>query len=71
MNDDTKGNGMSHGNVTESDLITYTQIASCAVGDCTSKPQRRSLRAKLERELEERKAHQKKSLFSSFRSLFG
>ena len=51
--------------------VTYTQIASCAVpGSPNSEPMRRSLRAKLEAEREQRELERKNSLGYRLRSLF-
>jgi len=51
--------------------ITYTQIASCIVGDDSSEVRRQSLRAKLEREQQERRQRAKNSFSATLRSLFG
>ena len=60
------------GNDTDTNLsITFTQIASCVVGAEFIEHRRQSLRAKLERELYERKKLQQQSFSNTFRNLFG
>jgi hypothetical protein len=60
------------GNDTETNLsITFTQIASCVVGAEFIEHRRQSLRAKLERELYERKKNRQQSFSNTFRNLFG
>jgi hypothetical protein len=51
--------------------ITYTQIASCVVGEGSSEIRRQSLRAKLEQEQQERRQRAKNSISATLRSLFG
>ena len=50
--------------------VTYTQIASCAVPNYASVPMRLSLRAKLEREREQRKLESNNNLANKLRNLF-
>jgi hypothetical protein len=69
--DDPKHAGRQTADVTDSDLITYTQVGCCAVSDYTSKPQRLSLRARLQREREEREERRQASFINTFRNLFG
>lgn len=71
MTDETRQSKISHGDDTDSDLITYTQVSCCAVDSYTSKAQRLSLRARLEREHEERARRRQASLLNTFRNLFG
>ncbi len=51
--------------------ITYTQIASCIVGEGSSEVRRQSLRAKLEQEQKERRQRAKNSFSATLRNLFG
>ena len=51
--------------------VTVTQIASCVIGAEFIEHRRQSLRAKLERELYERRKNGQHSFFNAFRSLFG
>jgi hypothetical protein len=71
MIDDTNHTDNKSEEATESDLITYTQVACCAVKDYTTRPQRLSLRARLEREREERQQRRQASFINTFRKLFG
>jgi hypothetical protein len=50
--------------------ITYTQVGSCALGKGTVEVRRQSLRAKLEREREERQQRIRNSFTASLRNLF-
>jgi hypothetical protein len=50
---------------------TFTQISSCVIGGEFTEHRRQSLRAKLERELFDRKKLQPQSFSSTFRDLFG
>ena len=60
------------GDNTETNLsITFTQIASCVIGAEFIEHRRQSLRAKLERELYERKKNRQQSFSNTFRNLFG
>ena len=60
------------GNDTDTNLsITFTQIASCVIGAEFIEHRRQSLRAKLERELYERKKNGPQSFADTFRNLFG
>jgi hypothetical protein len=60
------------GNDTETNLsITFTQIASCVVGAFFIEHRRKILRAKLERELYQRKKNRQQSFSNTFRNLFG
>jgi len=62
----------SKGDNTDTNLsTTFTQIASCVVGAEFIEHRRQSLRAKLERELYERKKLQQQSFSNTFRNLFG
>jgi hypothetical protein len=57
--------------MTDSNLtVTYTQVASCIVGDHAVERRRQSLRARLERERYERQKDLEQSFISSFRNLF-
>jgi len=71
MMDDTNRTGKKSEEATDSDPVSYTQVASCAVDNYTSKPQRLSLRALLEREREERERRRQASFINTFRNLFG
>ena len=50
---------------------TVTQVASCVIGAEFIEHRRQSLRAKLERELYERKKNGRHSFSDTFRNLFG
>ena len=50
--------------------VTYTQIASCAVPNYTREPMRLSLRAKLEREREQRELERNNGIVNKLRNLF-
>lgn len=50
--------------------ITYTQIASCVVGQPTNEVRRQSLRARLKREHAERKQRTQNSFITTLRNLF-
>ena len=70
MSDDMKDKDRTSGDSRDA-TVTYTQIASCAVpGGANSEPMRRSLRAKLEAEREQRELERKNSLGYRLRSLF-
>jgi len=71
MTDANRDSEFRHADVTDSDLITDTQVGCCAVGGYTSKVRRLSLRARLEREREEREQRRQASFISTFRNLFG
>ena len=71
MKDNTDITGRHSQEATDSDLITYTQVACYAADDFTSRPQRLSLRARLEREREERAQRHEASFATTFRNLFG
>jgi hypothetical protein len=70
-------NLINHGDITQGDntdtnlSLTFTQIASCVVGAEYIEHRRQSLRAKLERELYERKKLRQQSFSNTFRNLFG
>ncbi len=69
MHEDTTITGFDQLEETDNSLMrTYTQVASCAVGDERIERRRQSLRAKLEREQYEREQIQK-SFTRSFRNL--
>ena len=77
MNEDTTDTGFYGVDSTDKSLpITYTQVASCAVGndriDHRERIERRrqSLRAKLEREAYERQKQLENSFIQTFRSIF-
>ncbi|MDH3218441.1 MAG: hypothetical protein OEO19_02815 [Gammaproteobacteria bacterium] len=70
MNLDTTCTGFDEMDATDNSLMrTYTQIASCAVGDGFVERRRQSLRAKLEREQYEREQEVQNSFSKSFRNL--
>jgi hypothetical protein len=70
MNDDTTTTGFDHMDATDNSLMrTYTQIASCAVGDNFVERRRQSLRAKLEREMIEREEQFENMFTKTFRNL--
>jgi len=71
MTNDTKHTGKNSAEATDSDLITYTQVGCCAVENYTTRAQRLSLRARLEREREERAQRRQVSFISTFRNLLG
>jgi len=71
MSNDTTFTGLNEREVTDNSLInTFTQVASCAVGDARIERRRQSLRAKLEREKFERQQRLENSFITSFRNLF-
>ena len=69
--DDTNHTDTHSAGSTDHNLISHTQVGCCAVDDYTSKPQRLSLRARLEREREEREKRRQASFINTFRNLFG
>jgi len=70
MNDDTTTTGYDEMDGSDDSLMrTYTQIASCAVGDGNVERRRQSLRAKLEREKYEREEQLENMFVKSFRNL--
>ncbi len=70
MTEDITTNGFDEMDPTDNSLMrTYTQIASCAVGDGFVERRRQSLRAKLEREQYEREKELENSFTRSFRDL--
>lgn len=78
MNEDTTSSGFNGIDITDNSLpITYTQVASCAVGDGRAEHRdrierrRQTLRAKLEREAYERQKQLENSFIQTFRNLFG
>jgi hypothetical protein len=50
--------------------ITYTQIASCVVGNNRGDARRQSLRARLERERDQRRQQLQNSFINTLRNLF-
>jgi len=71
MNEDntnTEFNGMD--NTDKSLPITYTQVASCAIGNDRVERRRQTLRAKLEREAYERQKQLENSFIQTFRNIF-
>ena len=63
---------INKGDNTDTNLsLTFTQIASCVIGAEFIEHRRQSLRAKLERELFERKKNRQQSFSNTFRNLFG
>jgi len=71
MNDDTTLNGFDEMESVDDTLTrTYTQIVSCVVGKNVIERRRQSLRARLEREKQERDQELQKSFASTFRNLF-
>ncbi len=71
MKNKTDHTGTNFAEVTDSDLISYTQVACCAVENYTTRAQRLSLRARLEREREEREERRQLSFINTFRNLLG
>lgn len=79
MNDDTTDNGIDKMDNTDTSLpITYTQVASCAIGGDDRaehrdriERRRQTLRAKLEREAYERQKQLDNSFIQTFRNIFG
>lgn len=71
MKDDTTFSVFDELDATDNSLMrTYTQVASCAVGDQRLERRRQSLRARLEREQYEREQQQlEKSFTRSFCNL--
>ncbi len=70
MNNDTTFTGFDEMDATDDSLMrTYTQVASCAVGDRSVERKRQSLRAKLEREQHEREQQLENMFIKSFRNL--
>jgi len=70
MNDDTTFTGFDGMDATDNSLVrTYTQIASCAVGDTLVERRRQSLRARLEREQYEREQALENPFTRTFRNL--
>jgi len=77
MNEDTTNSGLNGIDSTDNSLpITYTQVASCAVGGDRVEHRdrierrRQTLRAKLEREAYERQQQLENSFIQTFRNLF-
>ena len=77
MNDDTTDNGIDKMNDTDTSLpITYTQVASCAIGNDRVEHRdrierrRQTLRAKLQREAYERQEQLENSFIQTFRNIF-
>ena len=77
MNDDTTDNGIEKMDNTDTSLpITYTQVASCAIGNDRAEHRdrierrRQTLRAKLEREAYERQKQLENSFIQTFRNIF-
>ncbi|MDH3636311.1 MAG: hypothetical protein OES20_16555 [Gammaproteobacteria bacterium] len=77
MNDDTTDNGIDKMDNTDTSLpITYTQVASCAIGNDRAEHRdrierrRQTLRAKLEREAYERQKQLENSFIQTFRNIF-
>lgn len=50
--------------------ITYTQVASCAIGNDRVERRRQTLRAKLEREAYDRQKQLENSFIQTFRNIF-
>ena len=70
MNDDMTTTGFDEMEATDNSLMrTYTQIASCAVGDNFGERRRQSLRARLEREQYEREQQLENMFTKTFRNL--
>ncbi len=71
MNEDTTNSKFKGMDTTDNSLpITYTQVASCAVGNDRVERRRQTLRAKLEREAYERQKQLENSFIQTFRSIF-
>ncbi|MDH3632556.1 MAG: hypothetical protein OER98_15645 [Gammaproteobacteria bacterium] len=71
MNEDTTNSGFNGMDNTDNSLpITYTQVASCALGNDRVERRRQTLRAKLEREAYERQKQLENSFIQTFRNIF-
>ncbi len=71
MKDDTTHTEIEGNDLTDNNLtVTYTQVASCAMGSNSVERHRQSLRARLERERFERQKQLDQSFISSVRNLF-
>lgn len=71
MSEDNTNTGSNGMDITDNSLpITYTQVASCAVGNDRVERRRQTLRAKLEREAYERQKQLENSFIQTFRNIF-
>jgi hypothetical protein len=71
MNEDNTNTGFNGMDNTDNSLpITYTQVASCAIGNDRVERRRQTLRAKLEREAYERQKQLENSFIQTFRNIF-
>lgn len=71
MSEDNTNTGINGKDNTDNSLpITYTQVASCAIGSERVERRRQTLRAKLEREAYERQKQLENSFIQTFRNIF-
>jgi len=71
MNEDNTNTGFNGMDYTDNSLpITYTQVASCAIGNDRVERRRQTLRAKLEREAYKRQKQLENSFIQTFRNIF-
>jgi len=71
MSEDNTNTGFNGMDNTDNSLpITYTQVASCAIGNDRVERRRQTLRAKLEREAYERQKQLENSFIQTFRNIF-
>ena len=71
MSEDNTNTGINGMDNTDNSLpITYTQVASCAIGGDRVERRRQTLRAKLEREAYEHQKQLENSFIQTFRNIF-
>jgi hypothetical protein len=71
MSEDNTNTGFNRMDKTDNSLpITYTQVASCAIGNDRVERRRQTLRAKLEREAYDRQKQLENSFIQTFRNIF-
>jgi hypothetical protein len=71
MSEDNTNTGFNRMDKTDNSLpITYTQVASCAIGNDRVERRRQTLRAKLEREVYDRQKQLENSFIQTFRNIF-
>lgn len=71
MSEDNTNTGFNRMDNTDNSLpITYTQVASCAIGNDRVERRRQTLRAKLEREVYDRQKQLENSFIQTFRNIF-
>jgi hypothetical protein len=71
MSEDNTNTGFNRMDKTDNSLpITYTQVASCAIGNDRVERRRQTLRAKLEREAYDRQKLLENSFIQTFRNIF-